>query len=77
MYYVDAATPYNSPGYYVKDKTYFVQCNVYDLQTAKLVWSAQSETFDSGDIAVASRDFAYVVTKALKEADLIYKKEKK
>jgi len=74
IYYMDAATPYNSPGYYVKDKIYFVQCNLYDLQTGKLVWSAQSETFQSENLAATSRDFGIAMVRALKEANLIYRK---
>jgi hypothetical protein len=77
MYYIDASTPFNTPGYYEKDKTYFVQCNVYDVETTNLVWSAQSETFDPGNVAAASDDFAHVMVNALKAANIIYKKEKK
>jgi len=77
MYYMDASTTYNTPGYYEKDKTYFVQCNVYDVETTNLVWSAQSETFDPGNVAAASNDFAHVMVDALKAAKIIYKKEKK
>ena len=77
MYYTDTSTPYNTPGYYEKSKTYFVQCNVYDVETSNLIWSAQSETFDPGNVAAASDDFALAMVNALKAANIIYKKEKK
>ena len=38
------------PGYYVTDKTYFLETNLYDLETNKLIWSAQSETVNPGSI---------------------------
>jgi hypothetical protein len=38
------------PGYYVTDKTYFLETNLYDLKTNKIVWSAQSETVNPGSI---------------------------
>jgi hypothetical protein len=38
------------PGYYVTDKTYFLETNLYDAATEKLVWSAQSETVNPGSI---------------------------
>ncbi len=76
VYYMDASSAFNTPGYYEKDQIYFVQSNLYDAKTEKLVWSAQSDTFFSGDLATASNDFAYVMVQELKKANLIYKKEK-
>jgi len=75
-YYMGASTAYNTPGYYEKDKTYFLQSNVYDLKTSKLIWSAQSQTFDPGNIAAASHDFSLVMVDAMKKANLLYKKGK-
>jgi len=77
IYYMDASSAYNTTGYYETDKIYFVQSNIYDAKTEKLVWSAQSNTFYPGDLATASNDFAYVMVDALKKANLIYTKEKK
>ena len=77
VYYIDGASVYNAPGYYETDKIYFVQSNMFDAKTSKLVWSAQSETFYPGDLATASHDFGYVMVEALKKAGLIYKKAKK
>ncbi len=45
-YYTYNYSTYSTPSYYEMDKTYFVESNVYDARTAKLVWSAQSETFN-------------------------------
>lgn len=38
------------PGYYVTDRTYFMETNLYDLDGNKLIWSAQSETVNPGSI---------------------------
>jgi hypothetical protein len=38
------------PGYYVTDRTYFMETNLYDLDSNKLMWSAQSETVNPGSI---------------------------
>lgn len=38
------------PGYYVTDRIYFMETNLYDLTGNKLVWSAQSETVNPGSI---------------------------
>ena len=75
-YYVNGSSLYQSPGYYETDKTYFVESNFYDAKTTKLIWSAQSQTFNPGDIAAASGDFSLVMVDALKKAGLIYTEEK-
>ncbi|WP_316818117.1 hypothetical protein [Pedobacter nyackensis] len=38
------------PGYYVTDRTYFMETNLYELGGGKLIWSAQSETVNPGSI---------------------------
>ncbi|WP_432708943.1 hypothetical protein [Pedobacter sp.] len=38
------------PGYYVTDKIYFLESNLYDAATGKLLWSAQSQTVSPGSI---------------------------
>lgn len=76
-YYVNASSAYTTPGYYEMDKIYFVESRLYDLSTSKLVWSAQSETFNPSNLGVASSEFSLVMVDALKKAKLIYHEEKK
>ncbi len=45
------------PGYYVTDKTYFLESNLFDAATEKLIWSAQSETVNPGSIDNFVRDY--------------------
>jgi hypothetical protein len=75
VYYMAASKAYSTDGYYTVDKNYFVQTNMFDTKTAKLVWSAQSETFNPGDLSKASGDFSYVMVEALKKSGLLYKKK--
>jgi hypothetical protein len=42
--------PMYEPGYYTTDKTYFIETNLYDAKSEKLVWSAQSQTLNPSDI---------------------------
>jgi hypothetical protein len=70
-YYMGASSAYNQPGYYETDRVYFVQSNVYEAGTAKLIWSAQSETFYPGNLTAASRDFSRAMVKAMKEAGIV------
>lgn len=70
-YYVSGSSVYQTPGYYEMDKTYFVESNVYDARTSKLIWSAQSQTFNPGDLATASGDFSLVMVEAMKKAGII------
>jgi hypothetical protein len=39
---------YSSPGYYVEDKVYTIETNVYDLKKDKLVWSGVTKTTNPG-----------------------------
>jgi hypothetical protein len=38
------------PGYYVEDKTYFLETNLYSVDKNQIIWSAQSETMNPGSI---------------------------
>jgi len=49
-YYSFWGPRFYDPGYYVTDKTYFLETNLYDLSTRKLIWSAQSETVNPGSL---------------------------
>jgi len=61
-----------SPGYYTTDKTYFLECNLYDLkQDGKLVWSGQSETYNPSSLESFAKSFAARVSDALQNAGLL------
>jgi hypothetical protein len=45
------------PGYYVTDKTYFLETNLYDVDTEELIWSAQSQTVNPASIDQFVKDY--------------------
>ena len=59
-----------SPGYYTTDKTYFIETNLYDINTEELIWSAQSETYNPADLPSFSKEFAETIAREMREAKL-------
>jgi hypothetical protein len=53
-------------GYYVQNKVYFIETNLYDVQSEKLMWSAQSKTYNPEELHLFSREFATVITSKMK-----------
>ena len=45
-YYAYGYDNFYSPGYYTTDKIYYLEVNLYDADSEKLVWSAQSKTYN-------------------------------
>lgn len=48
------------PGYYAHDKVYFLESNLYDVASEKLLWSAQSQSYSPGDIENFAGEFSEV-----------------
>jgi len=59
------------PGYYVENKVYYMETNLYDAQTEDLVWSAQSETYDPIDLESFADGFSEEIVEELDEQGLI------
>jgi len=76
VYYLDNYGSYSTQGSYQKDVAFFVESNLFDAKTAKLVWSAQSQLFNPANLNSASGDFSFVMVDALKKGNLLFKKEK-
>lgn len=53
------------PGYYVTDKTYFLETNLYNIERNQLIWSAQSEPVNSGSIDNFIRTYPEVLMEQL------------
>jgi hypothetical protein len=65
-YYGGAYTSmYSTPGYYTEDKTYFMQANLFDAATEKMIWSAQSEAYDPSKISTFSKDYTALLVERL------------
>ncbi|MCH7401185.1 hypothetical protein ACFOUP_01220 [Belliella kenyensis] len=58
-------------GYYVKDKEYFLETNLYDSSSLELLWSAQSKTLNPNDIESFAREFVDSMKKELRSEGLI------
>jgi len=56
---------YSTPGYYTENKTYFMQANLFDAATEKLIWAAQSEAYDPTKISTFSRDYSDLLVERL------------
>lgn len=63
------------PGYYATDKTFYIEMNLYDVNTEALIWSSQSETTNPSSIESSSDAFAQVVVNQLVKDGLITKSE--
>ncbi|HEY4325898.1 MAG TPA: hypothetical protein VGN20_18050 [Mucilaginibacter sp.] len=62
-YYGYGYGSFYSPGYYTEDKVYYLQTNIFDAKTEKLVWSAQSKTYNPSSL----QDFLPGYEKAITE----------
>ncbi len=60
-----------TPGYYSLDKIYYLESNLYDVEDEKLYWSAQSDTYNPGDIEYFAEDFSKAIIARLKKEDLL------
>lgn len=63
------------PGYYTVDKTYFIETNLYDAKSEKIVWSAQSKTLNPSDIDGFLKEYKEAIGKQLVKDGLIKPKE--
>lgn len=59
------------PDYYTLEKTYFMEANIFDAETEKLVWSAQSEIYHPGDLEKFADAFAKEIADRLDEENII------
>lgn len=58
-------------GYYIEDKVYFIETNLYDVKSEKLIWSAQSKTYNPSDLKTFSKEYSTLIAKKLKQDGLI------
>jgi hypothetical protein len=54
-----------TPGYYTTAKTYFIESNLYDANTEKLLISMQSKVVNPGDITKASKQYTQILVTEL------------
>jgi hypothetical protein len=59
------------PGYYTQDEVYFIETNLYDVASEKLVWSVQSKTYNPSGINQFAKDFTHTITQQLVKSKII------
>ncbi len=59
------------PGYYTTSRTYFIENNLYDVDSEELVWSAQSRSYDPSNIESAARSLAKALVYEMDKAGIL------
>lgn len=77
MYYDYWYPSFYNDGYYVHDKVYFIETNLYDTSTQKLIWSAQSKTYSYDNLGPFAKEFASVIVSKMKEDGVLKTASKK
>lgn len=60
------STLYNriyEPGYYVTDTKYFWESNLYDMETQKIVYSVQTQSFDPSNSESMGHEYGQIIVK--------------
>jgi hypothetical protein len=72
-YYNNWYPTVHNPGYYQKEKSYFMQSNLYDAATEELMWSVQSEVFNPSSLNNFSKSYMNTLVKQLTRQNLLKK----
>lgn len=59
------------PGYYVTDTKYFWESNFYDMSTQKLVYSAQTQSFDPANSESMAHENGQLIVKDLVKSNVL------
>lgn len=59
------------PGFYTLDKIYYLETNVFDAKTDRLIWSAQSKTYNPSSLNNFIDDYSKVIEKKLVEDGIL------
>ncbi len=73
LYWGYRAPLYYDPGYYVTDKIYYLETNLYDAKTEDLIWSAQSATYNPASINSFLRGYLKSIEKKMKDDGVLSK----
>jgi hypothetical protein len=68
---------YATPGYYEENKTYYVETNIYDVKSNKLLWSGTTSTLNPSKLNEALDEIIAAVKTELGNKGLIVKEEGK
>jgi hypothetical protein len=74
-YYSNTYGTVYAPGYYVHDKTYYVESNLYEVASEKLLWSVQSEVFNPDNVETVAAEYTTMLLDALDKEGLLRKQK--
>lgn len=60
-----------TPGHFVNDRKYFLEINIYDVDTENLIWSAQSKTLNPRSVESFSSGFARAVINRMQQEGVL------
>ncbi len=60
-----------TPGYYETNTNYFFETNLYDVSRNKLLYSAQSESFDPSSVESMANNQSKVIIKDMKKKEVL------
>ena len=75
-YYSTIQSRIYSDGYYQVDTKYFWESNLYDLQTGKLLYSIQTESFDPESTERLVHEYGKLIAKAMVKDQVLVTKPK-
>ena len=73
-YYTYWAPTVYSPGYYTNDKTYYIEGNLFDVNSEDILWSVQSESYNPSNLEHFSKNYSKLVVSQLYKDGLLQKK---
>jgi hypothetical protein len=70
-YYTYAVGTVYSPGYYSTSTTYYLQTNLFDVETEKLIWAAQTKTVDYKNLEKEADQLASLLISDLAKRNIV------
>ena len=70
-YYSYAVGTVYSPGYYTTSTTYYLQTNLFDVETDRLIWAAQTKTVDYKNLEKEADLLAHLLVTDLAERNIV------
>lgn len=64
-YYAYSLGTVNNSGYYKDNISYFIECNLYDIESEQLIYRAQTKSTDIKSVEEEAKKLANIVTKNL------------
>lgn len=76
-YYRSIYTRIDSPGYYEVSTKYFWESNLYDLTTYKLVYSVQTQSFESSSTDALAHEYGQKIIKNMVASNVLQQQQEK